>query len=139
LLHVGVQERLRRESVPDGSRALIERLAFVRLEVGDIERSMAFYRDGLRFQFVGSDDGPEPRVRLLAGDLSVVLSPGPARPRSRGHGVLISLEVVGVDAYRDALVARGVAATVPVDRDGARSFSVRDPDGYTWRFHQSNG
>ena len=115
---------------------MIEGLGHVRLEVADLQQSVAFYRDGLRFRFERGDDSPPAQVHLCAGDLRLVLAQAPPRARARGAGVCLSLLVVSVDAYRDALVARGIAATAPRDRDGIRSFTVRDPDGYTWQFRQ---
>jgi len=34
-------------------------------------------------------------------------------------------------------VARGVAPSAPIDGPVVRQFSVRDPDGYEWRFLES--
>jgi catechol 2,3-dioxygenase-like lactoylglutathione lyase family enzyme len=118
---------------------LIEGLDDVRLEVGDLDRSVAFYRDGLHFHHEDRDPECPPCAHLRAGELRLVLvqsTPVARPPRQRARGVLLSLIVSGVDAYHDALVARGVVPSLPVDRDGARSFTVRDPDGYKWRFHQ---
>lgn len=117
---------------------MIEGLGCVWLEVADLERSVAFYRDGLRFQVEHTADALEPGVVLRAGDLRVCLVQGGSGSRRRGAGISLALDVTGLDAYRDALVARGIGSTAPVDRDGARSFKVRDPDGYVWQFHQGS-
>lgn len=118
--------------------ALIEGLGYVRLEVTDLERSIAFYRDGLRFSFDGPDDGDGSSARLHAGDLRLVLVEAPNRSSDRrGAGVRLSVEVTGVDAYHDALVARGLTPSRPLDEDHSRLFSILDPDGYRWAFIQS--
>ncbi len=123
-----------------GSSALIEGLGFVRLKVADLERSIAFYRDGLRFGFEGRDDDVSPQAYLRAGDLHLVLIEYPADSRNRrGAGIQLSVEVSGVGAYHDALVARGLSPTPPADDEHLRFFSIRDPDGYFWTFSQSLG
>jgi catechol 2,3-dioxygenase-like lactoylglutathione lyase family enzyme len=115
---------------------MIEGLGCVWLEVADLERSVAFYRDGLRFQVDHGADALAAGVVLRAGDLRVCLVEVGSTGRRRGAGIRLALDVAGLDAYRDALVARGIGSTAPVDRDGARHFSVRDPDGYLWQFYQ---
>jgi predicted enzyme related to lactoylglutathione lyase len=115
---------------------MIEGLGCVWLEVADLERSVVFYRDGLRFQVEDGADPAASRVILRAGDLRLCLVQGRSTGRRRGAGVCLALDVTGLDAYREAIVARGIASTAPVDLDGARWFSVRDPDGYVWQFHQ---
>ena len=117
---------------------MIEGLGYVWLEVADLAQSVAFYRDALRFGLERTDTGKPPTAHLRAGDLSVVLAevPGAAASR-RGRGVLLTVEVSGVDAYHDALVARGLDPSRPVDADHRRRFTVRDPDGYAWTFVQS--
>jgi catechol 2,3-dioxygenase-like lactoylglutathione lyase family enzyme len=118
---------------------LIEGLGYVRLEVTDLEKSITFYRDGLRFGFDGRDD-EDPRAELHAGDLKLVLCEASARPRAkRGTGVRLSVEVTGVDAYHDALVARGLTPSRPRDKGNSRRFDISDPDGYGWVFVQSLG
>jgi uncharacterized glyoxalase superfamily protein PhnB len=116
--------------------ALIEGLGFVRLEVKDLGRSLTFYRDALRFELDQEAEDP-PQAFLRAGDLNVVLAEVRSARSHSGNGVRLSIEVTGVDAYHDALVARGVVPSAPVDDQSTRFFSVRDPDGYEWRFHQS--
>jgi catechol 2,3-dioxygenase-like lactoylglutathione lyase family enzyme len=119
---------------------LIDGLCDVRLEVTDLERSVAFYRDGLRFTFEGSEDGDPPRAYLRAGDLHLVLARVPQRGVARrGGGLSLSVEVTGVDAYHDALVARGLSPCPPADDDRHRRFTIQDPDGYRWAFVQSLG
>lgn len=115
---------------------MIEGLGYVRLEVSDLERSLAFYCDGLRFDLEDRDDGDRPRAFLHAGALRVVLTQVQGVDHL-GNGVRLSMEVSGLDAYHDAIVARGVRPTPPADTGSVRAFSVSDPDGYCWRFEQS--
>ncbi len=118
---------------------MIEGLGSIRLEVSDLERAVAFYRDGLRFGTVALEDGHEVRAVLTAGDLRLILSRtvrATRTSRRRGAGVSLLVNVAGVDAYHDALVARGLAPSAPVDDADGRHFSVVDPDGYEWCFRQ---
>ena len=117
---------------------MIDGLGFIRLEVKDLERSIAFYRDGLRFVLGRRDDGDPPRAWLHAADLTVILRlAAPIGRGRRGAGVRVSVRVAGVDAYHDALVARGLTPAPPVDANGLRRFTIADPDGYEWAFSQA--
>lgn len=131
------------------------RIDAITLAVSDLERAMAFYRDGLGLEtqgvigteFAGSASEPSGRAVMfrlrrglilalyarsdLAKDASI--PPGPARSGefSIGHAVA-SREAV------DALLARAAAAgaTVtghPHERPwGIYSGYFRDPDGHLW-------
>ena len=141
-------------------RHVIRGLRFIRLQVGDLDRSLAFYRRGLRFAAGAQDaprvpapsptrgpanrrpdllDGAPRRATLAAGSLRLLLVEvvEPAENDSTGRGVELAIEVAGVDAYHDVLVARGLDPNPPVDDEGERAFTVRDPDGYRWRVYQS--
>lgn len=138
---------------------MIRGLGFIRLEVSDLEQSLVFYRRGLRFA-AGSlgeeaghaaaaaaseevadvaDTAPRRKAALTAGTLRLILEEMPAGQTNGwlGQGVDLAIEVAGVDVYHDALVARGIQPTPPIDEAGQRSFRVRDPDGYQWRIQQS--
>ncbi len=122
---------------------MIEGLGCIRLAVRDLERSIEFYGRGLRFAAnVEGDEGAAPGlVRFTAGTLclELVVRPHSQAPRStNGGGVSLSVSVRGLDAYHDALVERGLEPNLPRDIDGGRSFSIEDPDGYIWRFTQSD-
>jgi len=119
---------------------LIDGLGDIRLEVADLGRSVAFYRDGLRFVCEGQDEANPELVHFRAGNVHVVLAHcAPAAHRRRGAGIRVSIAVAGVDAYHDALVARGLNPSPPADDTQARRFTVQDPDGYQWVFVQSTG
>lgn len=129
---------------PGGGRDVIEGLGFVRLEVGSLARSLAFYRGGLCFELADADAPVDGRATLHAGGLTLVLVQAPdgapvasGAAAARGEGVDLAVAVSGVDAYHDALVARGVSPGPPHDDGPVRSFAVVDPDGYRWRFVQS--
>lgn len=126
---------------------MIEGLGFVRLEVRDLERSLAFYRRGLRFALADvAVARPDARsgarrngaARLAAGSLRLELVEVPDRGES-ACGVFLTIRVRGLDAYHDALVARGLAPSPPRDGEDVRAFTLRDPDGYGLRFEQSLG
>jgi len=115
---------------------VIEGLGYIRLEVSDLGRAIAFYRDGLRFTYLSTEDGATPLALLQAGDFRLALVAAEAGV-ARGQGMCLLVDVSGVDAYHDALVARGLEPSAPTDVAHSRSFGVVDPDGYQWRFRQS--
>ncbi len=118
--------------------AVIEGLGYIQLEVADLGRAIAFYRDGLRFTYVEADNGASPMAVLRAGGFQVALVEARAVTERR-QGLCLLVYVSGVDAYHDALVARGLDPTPPTDTEQGRSFGVVDPDGYRWCFRQSLG
>ncbi len=117
---------------------MMERLYSVELEVADLERSLGFYRDGLRFiTDIAAGDRPD-CASLRAGEVRLTLrrQRGVGRPR-RHRGVSLVIAVQGVDAYYQALVARGLLPAPPRDDDASRWFTILDPDGYRWTFVES--
>ena len=115
---------------------MITALGAIRLEVNDLDRSMAFYVDGLRFELAAAPGGSPPQAAVRAGGVTVVLCEVPSARGRRAAGAGFRVDVVALDAYQQALVARGVA-TSPSTDDGARQFLVRDPDGFVWQFRES--
>lgn len=131
------------------------RVDVITLAVADLERSLAFYRDGLGLEsrgivgseFVGDDLEPAGAIALfelhgglilslyprteLAKDAKVPLGPPKTGEFSIGHAVTGKAEV-------DALLARAEAAGAtltdrPHDRPwGIYSGYFRDPDGHLW-------
>jgi len=123
---------------------LIERLGSIRLGVRDLHRSLEFYKDGLHFaaDSIDAQSGGSRTACLMAGNLHIVLAEMPLpEHRDKGNGrsaaVRLSLQIQGLDAYHDALVARGLMPSPPRDEANSRSFLVADPDGYVWHFVQS--
>jgi catechol 2,3-dioxygenase-like lactoylglutathione lyase family enzyme len=131
------------------------RIHVITLAVSDLERSLAFYRDGLGLkspgvigtEFAGDDSNPAgaavmfqlqgglvlalyPRTEL-AKDASVAFGPPKTGEFSIGH-------VVPSKADVDALLAQAEAAGAgltdrPHDRPwGIYSGYFRDPDGHLW-------
>jgi lactoylglutathione lyase len=117
--------------------AAMDRVGYVILFVGDLERSVAFYRDviGLPFKLEGDGYvefatqgtrfGLYDRNRL--GELTGQGAEAPERP---GGEVVFLVE--DVDAEAERLRAAGVTVLKgPVDRAwGHRTVHVEDPDGF---------
>jgi lactoylglutathione lyase len=115
----------------------MNRVGYVILFVGDLERSVAFYRDvvGLPFKLQGDGYvefategarfGLYERARL--GELIGREATAPAGP-----GGEVVLLVEDVDAEAERLRAAGAAALAgPVDRPwGHRTLHLEDPDGF---------
>jgi catechol 2,3-dioxygenase-like lactoylglutathione lyase family enzyme len=130
------------------------RIDVVTLAVADLERALAFYRDGLGFstsgitgtQYPGDDETPAGDVVMcrLQGGLTFALYPRselakdaeiPAGPAQSGEFSLGWL--VESRAEVDELLARAEAAGATVmavaDRPwGIYSGYFRDPDGHLW-------
>ena len=125
----------------------------ITVRVSDMERSLAFYRDGLGLRVIfdvrldgagleavtGARGAQGRMVGLLvqgAGRVSIELlgfeQPRSERPpsgRFTGYSN-ISLSVDDLDAAWDACAARGLAPLQkPVDVGGVRMFFLADPDG----------
>lgn len=131
------------------------RIHVITLAVSDLERALAFYRDGLGLptpgvtgtEFPGDDTSPAGAVVMfhldgglilavwprseLAKDANVPLGPPRTGEFSIGHAVASRADV-------DALLARAQAAgatvtDAPHDRAwGIYSGYFRDPDGHLW-------
>ena len=131
------------------------RINVITLAVDDLERALAFYRDGLGLEstgvvgteFPGDADSPAGAVAMfeLEGGLILAvwprselakdanISPGPAQSGefSIGH-------IVGSKAEVDALLAQAKAAgAIVTDEPHDRAWGIysgyfRDPDGHLW-------
>jgi catechol 2,3-dioxygenase-like lactoylglutathione lyase family enzyme len=131
------------------------RIHVITLAVADLERALAFYRDGLGFhsegliatEFKGDEFTPDGTIAMfhldgglilavyprteLAKDARVPLGPGKAGEFSIGHAVASRAEV-------DAVIAQAEAAGATVtdqahDRPwGIYSGYFQDPDGHLW-------
>lgn len=111
---------------------------------GDIERSIAFYRDVLGLGVVrdgASDDDPDTRHvwfgavdgtpgRLLSVMEYPQLPEGVVGRGSTHHFALAVESAEELEAWRDYLNRSGVTCSDIFDRGGFRSLYVRDPDGH---------
>ena len=115
----------------------VKRVGYVILFVGDLERSVAFYRDVIRLEFKLLGDGyaefatEGTRFGLYDRNrLDELIGREATAPGAPG-GELVFL-VGDVDAEAERL--RGAGATIlkgPVDRAwGHRTLHVEDPDGF---------
>jgi len=131
------------------------RIHVITLAVGDLDRALAFYREGLGLEsqgvvgteFTGNDQTPAGAIALfhldgglilslyprteLAKDADVPLGPPKSGEFSIGHLVAMREDV---DALLDQAEAVGATRTAPArDRPwGIYSGYFRDPDGHLW-------
>jgi lactoylglutathione lyase len=110
---------------------------YIALFVTDVERSVAFYRDALGFEFTSTQpDQAEGRVgRLRVGLydrrwLVQLLGPSAATP-IRGHSFLLSMGVPDLEAHYQHLQHLGVTILKPPQEMswGQRLLFLADPDG----------
>ena len=118
-------------------RPPITGLWHVALNVPDIERSLAFYRDtlGMRVEWRPDPDN----VYLTSGRDNLALhkaEPATPSPGSLDHIGFALPTAEAVDAWAAHLEGGGLTLEKPVKthRDGARSFYVRDPAGVLVQF-----
>jgi catechol 2,3-dioxygenase-like lactoylglutathione lyase family enzyme len=112
-------------------------MATVRYLVGDVDRSVAFYRDRLEFEVVEQMGAAFARVRRddltlwLAGPTSSAARPMPdgRRPEPGGWNRFV-IEVDDLAATVSELTAAGVAfRNAIVVGPGGRQILAEDPDG----------
>ena len=114
------------------------------LTVNDLQRSIAWYRDVLRFTVKDrwEEAGKLVGVELVAGSASVMLSQddfAKGRDRKKGIGLRLLLHTVqDIDALAKGIKGRGgVLDQEPKDMPwGARLFSISDPDGFKFNVVQ---
>ncbi len=118
-------------------------LEVVLLPVADIDRAIAFYRDGVGFRLDHRTATEQMDIAQLTppgSGCSIVVGNLPAH-REMAPGSLRGLQLVVSDAgaAREELLARDVEAgeiTVVDERDGGTLFGFSDPDGNTWVVQQ---
>jgi catechol 2,3-dioxygenase-like lactoylglutathione lyase family enzyme len=124
----------------------LARMSHVSLEVSDLERSLAFYRDVFGLQTVMERDlgGPEfeavtghPGARsrlvrgLIAGNSVVQIFWHSWREPASEKRTLLSFEVRDAPTAHAGLVAAGVSCrSEPVEFDNSIAFVIEDPDGH---------
>jgi uncharacterized glyoxalase superfamily protein PhnB len=111
------------------------------LKVNDLQRSIQWYTDVLGFRAQGrsADDDVGEHCFVAAGDVEVLLATGAHLGGAPAFTGTLYFRVVGVDALYAQV--KGQADIVwPLERQeyGTREFGIRDPDGYTLAFAESN-
>lgn len=108
----------------------------VALNVPDVERALAFYRDVVGMQVEWQPD-PD-NVYLTSGRDNLALHKGAAgaAAQSLDHIGFALPDAAAVDAWASYMQERGFALEKPLKthRDGARSFYLRDPVGNLVQF-----
>jgi len=114
-------------------------LEVVVLPVGDIDRSVAFYRDQVGFDLDHDTHNEHMHVVQLTprgSGCSIVFGDlPPQRQMEPGSMRALQLCVADARAARAELVSRGVECSEVTsfdDRDGGTFFGFTDPDGNTW-------
>ena len=107
------------------------------LTVGDVRRSMAWYRDTLGFTVDREFEraGRLQAVSLRAGQVRILLAQDDgSKGQDRVKGVGFSLQITtsnDIDALADRAKRAGARLeTEPADAWGVRVFRLRDPDGF---------
>jgi uncharacterized glyoxalase superfamily protein PhnB len=109
------------------------------LTVGDLRRSLGWYRDVLGFtvarEFTRGPGGALFAVSLRAGAVPFLLTQddgGKGAERVKGEGFSLQLTTSqNIDELAQRIKARGgLLKTEPTDVYGARVFRLRDPDGF---------
>jgi lactoylglutathione lyase len=107
------------------------------LLVTDMERSLRYYLDGLRF-VMKNKWVVEGRIRwcwLELGDAALMLQQLHKSPENRlGEGVALWFQCRDAIAFYHEFAARGVAASEPQVGNGLWDTRLSDPDGYWLHF-----
>ena len=113
----------------------IRAMDFVRHEVGDLDRAVAFYRDvlGLKLTLFS----PEWQwAEFDCGNVTLALHGG-ANPHPGTGGPCLALGVDEIEAFHAHLVACGASVGGPPEDHGVcRHLDVLDPDGNPLILHQ---
>jgi catechol 2,3-dioxygenase-like lactoylglutathione lyase family enzyme len=112
----------------------IKHVAFIMYPVTDMQRAVAFYRDGLglRADGLSSDFWVEfdvPGTTFGIGNFEQVGTPGTAQS--------LAIEVGDIAAARQELHGRGLEASEPHELTNCWISLLKDPDGNTVWLHQS--
>jgi catechol 2,3-dioxygenase-like lactoylglutathione lyase family enzyme len=118
-------------------------LEVVRVPVADVDRAIAFYRDGIGFDLDHDTRTLDARFAQLTppgSGCSIVIEDAPP-DQTMAPGSLKGTGLVVADAHRARaeLIERGVLVgdiRVVDERDGGTMFGFDDPDGNTWVVQQ---
>jgi catechol 2,3-dioxygenase-like lactoylglutathione lyase family enzyme len=106
------------------------------LTVGDLEKSVAWYRDVLGFTIDRKHEreGKFIGVSFIAGNVRLLLTQddGAHGERSKGEGFSLYITTAqDVDEVAARIKSRGGTLDLePTDMHGTRAFRLRDPDGF---------
>ncbi len=128
----------------NGRRLRIAGIHHITLLVADVERSLAFYRNVLGMRLVKQtvNDDDQSARHLIFGDEEgrpgtlitcleyPELDEGTVGRGSTHHFALSVESEEELEAWREYLGTRGVAATEVLDRTDFKSIYLRDPDGH---------
>ena len=118
---------------------MIARLAHICLQVKDMNRTVAFYRDGLGFPvtFTFEKQGQFKGAYFALGGRSFIEVFEVEQPVGITH---FCLETDDIDAFIAAAAAKGIACT-PKQLGGDHTWQtwLRDPDGHAFEVHQYTG
>jgi catechol 2,3-dioxygenase-like lactoylglutathione lyase family enzyme len=121
------------------------------LLVRNLDRSLAFYRDGcgFRLRYARAEDGfaylELGRAQLMLEELSAESWRTGLLRAPFGRGINFQIEVADVIALHDRLIELGLPLFQPLTTDwyrdgdlehGQTQFLIQDPDGYLLRFMQ---
>jgi len=115
---------------------MITRLAHICLQVRDMGRCIAFYRDGLGFPiaFTFQKQGALKGCYFKLGERSFIEVFETDTPVGITH---FCLECDDIDAFIAAATAKGIPCTPKkLGGDGAWQTWLRDPDGHAFEIHQ---
>jgi catechol 2,3-dioxygenase-like lactoylglutathione lyase family enzyme len=109
------------------------------LEVSDLDRARAFYRDGLGFEETLFGEGAEGRYWYLVGDSARLGLWTPQEGIAGGRGgahvhFAFSVGDDAVDSLKSRFEANGIEVEGPVRLGPGRAIYVTDPDGNVVEF-----
>lgn len=118
-------------------------ISCVTLPVDDLQKSIAFYRDGLGLAVDEQEEGQAAfdvdgvyLVLLNRSDFGVYVEEVGHRPATRGNSEAILSYFTDTRGEVDALLAKvksaGATVTAAEDEDGGYSGYFTDPDGHVW-------
>jgi catechol 2,3-dioxygenase-like lactoylglutathione lyase family enzyme len=105
----------------------IKRMGHVAIQVTDLERSLAFYRDtlGLQSKWAGDDDWAQ--VCVGSDDLSLIRKQAAVHPPHLGFRTNSREDLIKLHAELRA--QQVTVEEIKLHRDATESFYFRDPDG----------
>ena len=104
------------------------------IQVSDLDKSLAFYRDLLGLPVVSRFQGGPNEIAMLGEPdgthLELLCKPEPL-PAPIGQGVSVGLQPDDLPAILEKLAAQGVTPQPVSPNPNLTFYFVKDPDGYT--------